>query len=172
MLTDENVGAVADGRVYTGAAAIANGLVDEVGYLDDAVDSLAAKLGVDDPAELRVGVLERGSGGLLGLLGVAAPATRWPRPRWISAPTAASPPTASAACWTPSAASGWPTPAASAEESADRGRNGTPSATVRGGLPAAWEPGGAAGGGRRDGGSRAAHVASSRTGVDPGRLFG
>ncbi len=85
-LTDENVGAVADGRVYTGSAAIDNGLVDEVGYLDDAVDSLAAKLGVDDPAELRVSVLERGGGGILGLLGVRragnplaeAPLDLWP----------------------------------------------------------------------------------------------
>ena len=68
-LTEESVGAVADGSVYTGSAAIENGLVDEVGYLDDAVDSLAPRLGVDDPKDLRVVVLERGGGGLLGLLG-------------------------------------------------------------------------------------------------------
>ena len=52
-LTEANVGAVADGSVYTGEAAVANGLVDAVGYLDDAVDSLAEELGVDDPADLR-----------------------------------------------------------------------------------------------------------------------
>lgn len=68
-LTEQNVGSVADGSVYTAPVAVENGLVDEVGYLDDAVDSLAPRLGVNDPADLRVVVLERGGGGLLGLLG-------------------------------------------------------------------------------------------------------
>ena len=69
-ITDGNVGAVADGSIYTSRSAVANGLADEVGYLADAVDSLASKLGVSDPEKLRVSVLERGTGGLLGILGV------------------------------------------------------------------------------------------------------
>lgn len=68
-LTQENVGQVADGRVFASSVAVENGLVDEIGYLDDAIDSLAPGLGVD-PERLRVTVLNRGESGVLGLLGL------------------------------------------------------------------------------------------------------
>ncbi|BAM04042.1 putative signal peptide peptidase [Phycisphaera mikurensis NBRC 102666] len=68
-LDEDSVGGVADGSVFTSAAAVENGLVDEVGYLEDAIASVSTTLGVADAEEARVTILERGGGGLLGLLG-------------------------------------------------------------------------------------------------------
>jgi protease IV len=39
---------LADGRVYSANQALAAGLVDEIGYIDDAVDQLEKKLGAED----------------------------------------------------------------------------------------------------------------------------
>ena len=40
---------LADGRIYDGEQAVKNGLVDEIGYLDDAVAGLTKEIGGDDP---------------------------------------------------------------------------------------------------------------------------
>ena len=54
-LPAERMPEVADGDVYTAEQAVANGLVDGIGYLDDVIDAAAAaaKLG-DDPRVVRV----------------------------------------------------------------------------------------------------------------------
>lgn len=60
-------GTVADGRVFTGAQALKEGLVDQVGYLEDAW-SLARELGKAPGARV---VKYRSNPGLLSLLGLA-----------------------------------------------------------------------------------------------------
>jgi protease IV len=40
---------LATGQVYTAKQSLANGLVDEIGFQDDAIDALAAMLNLDDP---------------------------------------------------------------------------------------------------------------------------
>jgi protease-4 len=47
-LPEEKVRAVADGRVYTAAEAKKLGLVDEIGYLDDAINEAKARAGLSD----------------------------------------------------------------------------------------------------------------------------
>lgn len=46
--TPENIHAIAQGRVWSGTAALNHGLVDKLGYLDDAIASAAAKAGLED----------------------------------------------------------------------------------------------------------------------------
>jgi protease-4 len=48
LATLEAVRPIADGRIYTAAQALENGLVDEIGYLKDALDDLKAAAGVSD----------------------------------------------------------------------------------------------------------------------------
>ena len=44
---------IATGQVYTADQALANGLVDEIGFEDDAIKALANSLGLDDPQVVR-----------------------------------------------------------------------------------------------------------------------
>ncbi len=47
-LTPEQIKKLADGRIYSGEQAKASGLVDEVGYLEDAIDVAKKKAGLTD----------------------------------------------------------------------------------------------------------------------------
>lgn len=47
-LTEDDVRSLATGQIYTAKQAIRNGLVDEVGYEDDALEALAESLGLDE----------------------------------------------------------------------------------------------------------------------------
>ncbi len=70
-LTNEQVREIASGHVYTADEAVDVGLVDEKGYLDNAVDKAIEMAGLD--AEAPVTTLGRRDGfGLLGLLGADA----------------------------------------------------------------------------------------------------
>ncbi len=51
-LSPERVRTLADGRVYTASQALENGLVDEVGYLEDAVAAAARLAGLKGPVRL------------------------------------------------------------------------------------------------------------------------
>ncbi len=53
-LPEDRVRAIADGRIYTGRQAMELGLVDRIGYLNDAVDEARAVAGLDDQARLVV----------------------------------------------------------------------------------------------------------------------
>lgn len=55
-LTLEQAKAVASGAVYTASEAIANGLVDESGYLDAAIEKAAQLAGLD-PTKVQVGLM-------------------------------------------------------------------------------------------------------------------
>ncbi len=46
LLDDEKIKALADGRVYSGEAAVKNGLVDEIGNYEDAVKATAKLVGI------------------------------------------------------------------------------------------------------------------------------
>ncbi len=48
-LSREEVEKLADGRIYIASDALKLGLIDDVGYFDDAVDALAEKAGIVDP---------------------------------------------------------------------------------------------------------------------------
>lgn len=48
-LDEEYVRDLADGRVYTGKQAVENGLVDEIGRFDDALNTMVDDLGLEDP---------------------------------------------------------------------------------------------------------------------------
>jgi protease-4 len=50
----EEIHAVAQGRVWTGDQALANGLVDELGGVDDAIAHAAELADLDDPAIRRI----------------------------------------------------------------------------------------------------------------------
>ncbi|MEM1109594.1 MAG: S49 family peptidase [Planctomycetota bacterium] len=64
---------LASGDIYTANEALENKLIDEIGYLDDAVDKAIAMANL--PAdETRVTKVRRTSGGLLGLLGASSSA--------------------------------------------------------------------------------------------------
>lgn len=67
-LSTEQVEALATGDIYTAAEARDNELVNEVGYLDDAVDKAIEMAGLTD-ADPKVTVIRQGGGGILGLLG-------------------------------------------------------------------------------------------------------
>ncbi|MBI3991151.1 MAG: signal peptide peptidase SppA [Candidatus Omnitrophica bacterium] len=47
-LPPEKVDALADGRIYTGEQALSNGLVDKLGYREDAIDAVKEILGVKE----------------------------------------------------------------------------------------------------------------------------
>ena len=67
-LSTEEVRALATGEVFTAAQALDAGLINEIGYLDDAVDKAIAMADLPDDAEPPVNVIRPGGGGLLGLL--------------------------------------------------------------------------------------------------------
>lgn len=48
-MSEDEVRSLADGRVYTGGEALDNGLVDELGYYEDAMETLITDLGLNDP---------------------------------------------------------------------------------------------------------------------------
>lgn len=48
-MPEDDVYALADGQIYTGKQALANGLIDEIGYFDDALAMLIADLELEDP---------------------------------------------------------------------------------------------------------------------------
>lgn len=48
-MTEEEVLAIADGQVYTGKQALENGLIDEIGYYEDALALMIADLELEDP---------------------------------------------------------------------------------------------------------------------------
>lgn len=48
-MSEDEVYALADGQIYTGKQAAANGLIDEIGYFDDALAMLIADLELEDP---------------------------------------------------------------------------------------------------------------------------
>ncbi|MEM6552551.1 MAG: S49 family peptidase [Planctomycetota bacterium] len=67
-LTDAQAEELASGKVFTAEEAVANGLVDEVGYLSAAITK-AASLAQMPPGEPRVTVINQSQGGgLLGML--------------------------------------------------------------------------------------------------------
>ncbi|MEM8739452.1 MAG: S49 family peptidase [Planctomycetota bacterium] len=67
-LSTAEVEALATGDIFTAGEALENGLINEVGYLDDAVDKAIAMAGLD-PQETRVTMVRERQAGLLGLLG-------------------------------------------------------------------------------------------------------
>lgn len=48
-MPEEDVYAIADGQVYTGKQALANGLIDEIGYYEDALATMIVDLELEDP---------------------------------------------------------------------------------------------------------------------------
>ncbi|MBB6431099.1 S49 family peptidase [Algisphaera agarilytica] len=66
----DQVRELASGDIFTAQEALDNQLIDDIGYLDDAVDKAIEMAGL--PAEdTRVTEVRRGGGGLLGLLGAS-----------------------------------------------------------------------------------------------------
>jgi protease-4 len=89
-IPEERVRSFADGRIYTAQQALALGLVDRIGYLDEVVDATKKTLGVDEaqivmyhrPREYRATIYSEtavspgsgpGLGQLTGLLGGPGP---------------------------------------------------------------------------------------------------
>ena len=68
-LNEERVRALADGRVYTGEAALANGLVDKLGNYRDALKYTADQIGMKGDPNVVTPVVERDSFSILDLLG-------------------------------------------------------------------------------------------------------
>ncbi|RMF21049.1 MAG: signal peptide peptidase SppA [Deltaproteobacteria bacterium] len=66
--TVEEVDRLGGGRVWTGAQAVANGLVDEAGGLRDAIRRAATEAGIEDPSRVRVVYLPKAGGILEQLL--------------------------------------------------------------------------------------------------------
>ena len=52
-MPEDRVREVADGRVYDGIQALENGLVDEIGYLGDAIDHMSKELELENPEVFR-----------------------------------------------------------------------------------------------------------------------
>lgn len=69
-LSTERVRELATGDIYTAEQALKVELINEVGYLDDAIDKAIAMAGIDKDS--KVTVIRQSSGGLLGLLGASA----------------------------------------------------------------------------------------------------
>ncbi|MEM9419018.1 MAG: S49 family peptidase [Planctomycetota bacterium] len=67
----DQVRELASGDIYTASEALDNQLIDEIGYLDDAVDKAISMAGLSAD-DTRVTVVRKSSGGLLGLLGASA----------------------------------------------------------------------------------------------------
>ncbi|WP_432797204.1 signal peptide peptidase SppA [Poriferisphaera sp. WC338] len=72
-MTEAQVRELATGAVFTSSEALANGLVDEVGYLDAAIKVAARKANMPADVEPRVTQMSQAQGGLLSLLGVKGP---------------------------------------------------------------------------------------------------
>jgi protease-4 len=70
-LDEERVSLLADGRVYTGQAAVENGLVDELGNFEDALRSTAKLVGITGEPNVVTPPKPRDPFSLLDLLGVA-----------------------------------------------------------------------------------------------------
>jgi len=68
-LSTQQVRALATGDIYTAEQALENQLIDEVGYLDDAIDKAIEMAGLGPGADPNVTVIRQGGGGLLGILG-------------------------------------------------------------------------------------------------------
>lgn len=65
---DENtVRTIADGRIYDGSQAVNNGLVDEIGYFEKALDDLKKNIGVENPQVIRYDYLDTSLSSLLSL---------------------------------------------------------------------------------------------------------
>lgn len=83
-LNEERVRALADGRVYTGETALANGLVDKIGNYQDALRYTAELLKMKGEPNVVIPVEPRESFSILDLLGkskvaeVLAKPTEWP----------------------------------------------------------------------------------------------
>ena len=58
-MSEDKVRKIADGRVYDGEQALANGLVDKIGDLDMAIDDMAAENGLTDPVVLSQSNLQK-----------------------------------------------------------------------------------------------------------------
>lgn len=69
-LSTAEVKGLATGKIFTAGEAVQAGLVDEIGYLDQAIDAAAVAAGLNAD-EVQVTVIRAGSGGLLGLLGLS-----------------------------------------------------------------------------------------------------
>ncbi len=68
----DEVKALATGQIYTAAQAKEVGLINEIGYLDDAVDKAIELAGLGPDANPKVTVIRQRSAGLLGLLGASS----------------------------------------------------------------------------------------------------
>lgn len=69
-LDEGNIGEIATGDVYTADQALGNGLVDKIGYLDDAIEFAKVQAGMQPDADPQVTVIrQRGGFGLMSLLG-------------------------------------------------------------------------------------------------------
>ncbi len=83
-LNEERVRALADGRVYTGETALANGLVDKLGNYRDALKYTADLIGMKGDPNVVTPPVERDSFSILDLLGkskvaeVLATPSNWP----------------------------------------------------------------------------------------------
>ncbi|MEM0913650.1 MAG: signal peptide peptidase SppA [Planctomycetota bacterium] len=71
--TDEQAREVATGAIYTADEALSAGLVDSIGYLDDAI--ALARTQANLPSDTRVTRVRKPGAGLLGLLGATASST-------------------------------------------------------------------------------------------------
>jgi protease-4 len=60
--TDEEVHAIAQGRVWTGKQAVANGLVDKLGGLEDAIACAKRMAGIPEGKAVRIVTLPQGKG--------------------------------------------------------------------------------------------------------------
>ena len=67
-LSTQEVKALATGDIFTAQQAVENQLVNQIGYLDDAIDKAIAMSDLPDDADPPVTIIKPGGGGLLGLL--------------------------------------------------------------------------------------------------------
>ena len=72
-LTKEDVQDLATGRVFTAKEALDSGLVDAIGYLDEAIEIAKKKAGMPVDAKPEVTRMTRATGGLFSLLGASSP---------------------------------------------------------------------------------------------------
>ena len=52
-MTEESAWAIANGDVYDGQEALDKNLIDEIGFLDDAIDALSEELDLENPQVVR-----------------------------------------------------------------------------------------------------------------------
>jgi protease-4 len=74
-LSREQAEALATGEVFTASEALDAELIDEIGYLDDAIDKAIEMAGLDPDDGPPVTIIRESGGGLLGLLGASAAPT-------------------------------------------------------------------------------------------------